>query len=291
MPVLWIVGTGRCGSTLLHELLAAHPEVAVITNLDDRLGALRRGGRGNAALVRIGTTLPSVAGRRVAPSEAYRTLSAIDPGFAEPCRDLHDDDVHPPVAAGLRALVERRCASQQATTFVHKHTGWPRLGYLAEALPDVRIVHVVRDGRAVAASWLRQGWWDGWHGPDRWRWGPLPDDLADLWHKEEQSFTALAGLGWRLLIDTYDRTAPLLPTAPLEIRYEDLVVAPERELDRVLALVGLPPSPAVADAVRRANIRSVGRDAWRAGLRPTEAERLERVLVPTLAARGYGASS
>ena len=32
----WVLGTGRCGSTLVHEVLARHPGVGFLTNLEDR---------------------------------------------------------------------------------------------------------------------------------------------------------------------------------------------------------------------------------------------------------------
>jgi nucleoside-diphosphate-sugar epimerase len=33
----FVLGTGRCGSTLIHELLARHEGVGFLSNLDDRL--------------------------------------------------------------------------------------------------------------------------------------------------------------------------------------------------------------------------------------------------------------
>ena len=34
---IFVIGTGRCGSTLTEEILCRHPEVGFISNLDDRL--------------------------------------------------------------------------------------------------------------------------------------------------------------------------------------------------------------------------------------------------------------
>ncbi|MEY2426226.1 MAG: hypothetical protein QOI61_1798, partial [Actinomycetota bacterium] len=33
----FVLGTGRCGSTLVHELLARHHDVGFLSNIEDRL--------------------------------------------------------------------------------------------------------------------------------------------------------------------------------------------------------------------------------------------------------------
>src|SRR6478609_3965706 len=85
----FVLGTGRCGSTLLHEVVARHPDVAFLTNIEDRFG------RGPSGRVQAGIyrRLPAAAtekGRlRLAPSEGYRALDReVSPVIAEPARDL-----------------------------------------------------------------------------------------------------------------------------------------------------------------------------------------------------------
>lgn len=48
----FVIGTGRCGSTLVHEVLARHPGVGFVSNLEDKLPALDLRGRWNNALLR-----------------------------------------------------------------------------------------------------------------------------------------------------------------------------------------------------------------------------------------------
>src|SRR4051794_41974216 len=68
----FVLGTGRCGSTLLHELVARHPDVGFVTNVEDRFG------RGPSARIQAGIfrRLPAGApakGRpRFAPPEGHR---------------------------------------------------------------------------------------------------------------------------------------------------------------------------------------------------------------------------
>jgi hypothetical protein len=41
----FVIGTGRCGSTLVQEVLARHPEVGFVSNLEDKLPLLDLCGR------------------------------------------------------------------------------------------------------------------------------------------------------------------------------------------------------------------------------------------------------
>jgi hypothetical protein len=41
----FVIGTGRCGSTLVQEVLARHPQVGFVSNLEDKLPTLNLLGR------------------------------------------------------------------------------------------------------------------------------------------------------------------------------------------------------------------------------------------------------
>jgi hypothetical protein len=76
--------------------------------------------------------------------------------------------------------------------------------------PEARFIHVIRDGRAVANSWLQTSWWTGYQGPSRWYLGPLPEPYATEWETSDHSFVLLAGLGWKLLLDGFDTAHALV---------------------------------------------------------------------------------
>ena len=48
VPV-FVLGSGRCGSTLVQEVLARHPAMAFVSNIDDAI-RIRTGERGDAAV-------------------------------------------------------------------------------------------------------------------------------------------------------------------------------------------------------------------------------------------------
>src|SRR3954470_8947546 len=105
----FVLGTGRCGSTLVHELLSRHPDVGFVTNVDDRTGSTAAG-RMQAELFR---RLPAAATRKgrvgLAPSEAYRALEReVSPLVVEPTRDLEAADAVPWLADRFRSFFATR---------------------------------------------------------------------------------------------------------------------------------------------------------------------------------------
>jgi hypothetical protein len=288
--VVFVIGTGRCGSTLTEEILCRHPDVGFISNLDDRLQLPTSATRFNGWLYR---RLPAaVADNRLmklAPSEAYRTLDrGVSPILSSPFRDLDARDASPWLAGRLESFFAERAAAQQASTFLHKFTGWPRAAFLHKVLPTARFIHVVRDGRAVANSWLQMPWWLGFGGPERWQWGPLPPDLAANWDDADRSFALLAALLWRMLVDAHDRARAAVPDdAWLEIRYEDLTAQPRDAFDAMLHFCGLEWCDEFERALARHRFSTSRVDAFRRDLDPAELARMTQAIAPALVAHGY----
>lgn len=297
-----VVGTGRCGSTLVQELLARHPAVGFVSGFDDKLPRLNLTGRFNGPLYRRSAPRPAgmtslghsqrliERGRlRVAPSEAYQLLDRhVLAGYSRPCRDLVADDLTPYVAGRLRDFFDRRIARQRAPLLLQHVTGWPRTGLLRAAYPELPVVNVVRDGRAVANSWLQMGWWDGWRGPDGWFLGSLPDDLRAEWEESGRSFPVLAALGWRMLMDAFANARAAHPGGQwLDVRYEDLLAQPRAEVGRMLDFLGLDWSPAFERGFGRYRFHTGRGAAYRDELSPPQLTAVERVLEKPLAQWGY----
>ncbi len=286
----FVLGTGRCGSTLVHEIIARHPDVGFVSNLEDRLPFVPVPGRFNNDIYRRVPDLLTTKGRlRYAPSEAYRALDReVSPAISAPLRDLVAEDVTPWLERRFRAFFEDRAAQQRRPVFLHKFTGWPRSGFVRRIYPDARFIHVVRDGRAVANSFLQMPWWQGYRGPDEWSWGPLPADYATEWEDSGRSFAVLAGLEWKLLMDAFDTARDLVPAAQwMEVRYEDVVAAPREHLGAVLEHLGLDWTPAFERGFVRYRFDAGRRDAYRADLGIHDVAMLDASLTPVLERHGY----
>jgi omega-hydroxy-beta-dihydromenaquinone-9 sulfotransferase len=283
-PII-IVGTGRCGSTVFHRLLATHSRVMWLSGFCDRYPTRPAVNR-RAVLAASHPLLRPLLGRKVQPGECYKFWDKHAFGFSEPCRDLVRADVSARVKKQVRAVMGAMLTPTRDRLLV-KITGWPRIGYLNEIFEDARFIHIMRDGRAVASSLLHVNFWRGWYGPHGWRAGLLsPEDQA-TWESYDRSFTALAGLEWRIQMRAIETARRALdPARFLEVKYEDFCDNPREVARHVLAFSELPDSAAVERTVQATPIKNSQR--WRDDLTPDQQTLLDDLLRDDLARHGYG---
>lgn len=285
----FVIGTGRCGSTLVHDLLARHHEVGFLSNVQDSLGVLDPKGRSNGFLYR-GSPARFLRFRRQlgTPSEAYglldrRTSTILSKSF----RDLTAEDATPWLAGRIERFFDSCANAQGKSSFVHKFTGWPRARLLQQVFPQARFIHIVRDGRAFANSWLQVPW-APYGGPADWQWGPLPSEYEEEWERSGRSFVVLAGLGWKVLIDAFqDAQAKIAPDAWLEMRFEDVVADPRKSFSTMLSFLGLAWDRRFERWFSRCSFRGDRSEAFRSELRPADCALLDVVLRDHLERYGY----
>jgi hypothetical protein len=241
---------------------------------------------GAEAFVRRGVR--TILGRKVAPLEVYGFWEQHYRGFTAPYRDLTADDVMPHSLHALRAAT-RACVIASRPQLLCKITGWPRIGFLNAVYPQAKFINVIRDGRAVASSFLRMRSWRGWLGPDNWGWGPLSADQHERFQAHGCSFVALAALHWEILMDAYERAKPAIPADRLlEIRYEDLCADPIGTVRRACEFAQLEFSPHLEQQVRGFRLRSQN-DKWKEGLSPAQQATLNDCIRDCLSRWGYRA--
>ena len=149
---------------------------------------------------------------------------------------------------------------------------------LAALFPESVFVHLVRDGRDVACSFLELGW---------------AESIEE------------AALHWRRRVTAGRRAGHKLPTGRyVEMRYEDLVDSPEQALRRLCDAIDLPfdeamldPSERAAELVRTtahpeyhrhlALPPTAGLRDWRRQLDGGQLDRFELLAGTTLEAFGY----
>ena len=150
------------------------------------------------------------------------------------------------------------------------------------SFPDALFIHTVRDGRDVALSLSRQAWIK-----------PIPGDAIPP--------LLPAALYWDWAIARGRAVGRRLGRFYLEVRYEDLVRAPQAVLDRVSTFLG---HPLDHERIRQMGIGSVTRpntsfatesrdqgfqplERWRSACGQQELARLEAFLGPRLLDLGY----
>jgi hypothetical protein len=148
------------------------------------------------------------------------------------------------------------------------------LPFLARTFPGLQVIHIIRDGRDVAASHIRKPWLradaatSGKREPGGYLYGPW----AQWWVPLEERTGFETGpdvlrmsMAWRLFTEAALRDGAALGAERyLELRYESLVTAPSEQAERVLDFLGIdqPDSrAALAGALGKADPGSVG--AWR----------------------------
>lgn len=282
---LFLIGVGRSGSTVFQRLLGLHPRVAWLSGLAERYP--HRPGW-NRTLLRS-LEWPAVGARlrrRFRPGECWSFWESLRPGFRRPFRDLGAGDVTPRDRRLIPPALEAMMPASRSRMMI-KLTGWPRIGFLDALFPEARFLHLVRDGRAVAASLTAVGFWRGWAGPGQWRWGPLPPPYEALWEETGRSFVALAGLQWRYILEaTAQASAGLGPDRFLEVRYEDLCREPSSTLERVLSFAGIEASETFSRRLATFPLKSAN-EKWRRDLSAEQQSQLEGVLREPLERYGY----
>jgi hypothetical protein len=205
-PFPFIVGSGRCGSTLMRVMFDSHPDMAVPTEVYFPIEAPV------AWFDRSGSLLTDLAVENLEQRPWYPGLRLRPGSFLAEARRRAPLD-YPDL---IRCLYRTYADAQDKPRYGNKspmHVA--RLPQLAGMFPEARFIQIVRDGRNVALSYLEHNFG--------------PSDLAS------------AARAWRTRVSRGRRAGRALGDDRYsEVRYEDLIDDPERELRRLCAFVDLP---------------------------------------------------
>lgn len=294
--IVFILGSGRSGTTLLYKLLAAHPGVGYLSNYQSRAPALpslallhrvprralamkRRawfGGQGNAYFegrrgwsqfwVPAPAECESVFERAGVPPTPAPGFVLGEPGLTR----LRESFATVLRAGGGQALVCKRTANNR------------RVAVLRQAFPRCRFIHLVRDGRSVADSLVRVGWWADhelfWA-------GKTPRELK----AEGASELHIAARNWVEGMHQIERGLQSVePAAKHTLRYEQLLADPVGELRRMLRFMNVAQHD---DARFEAFIASLSikpaEASWQRKWSPAERESVTALQRDTLDRWGY----
>jgi hypothetical protein len=282
---IFIVGTGRCGSTLFHHMLSFHEHVSWLSPSCQKRPARPQLNRRYMSLLDA-PLFSRYARKLIYPVEAYAFWERYCPGFSEPCRDLTEHDLAPKAAKKVRRALAQVITDRRPRLLV-KVTGWPRIRYLKALYPDARFIHVYRDGRAVANSLLNIYFWSGWRGPDNWRWGALSPEQQARWVEHDRSFAALAGIQWEILMEAQEQARQFLsPDDLLEIRYENLCRDVTGIFENATQFCSLDWSTRFKATVQTKQIVNTN-DKWRQDLGSVQQQQLNTCIQHALAKYGY----
>jgi len=217
-PFLFITGSGRSGTTLLRSMFDSHPDMAIPGEsgfLWQRYKHYERAGQFDKG--RFATELTSHRRFRRWGLDADRVVA-----------ELSDPAVQG-LADAVRCVFRMFADDKGKERYGDKTPGHIlRLPLLAQYFPEARFVHLIRDGRNVALSYL-----------DIDEWG--------------SSSVAEAAINWRKRVLKGRRDGMALgPERYQEVRYEHLVENPEKELRRLCEFADLEFHPSMLRYFERA---------------------------------------
>lgn len=245
-PVI-VVGTGRCGSTMLHRVLALHEDLGWLSPYNEvlptqawvsRLSNLYRS-TGLSRKTRHLEAFPK-------PFEAYRFWEHYLPGFSRRDKPQTAADVPRAAIPRVHAILSRVLRHQGRPRLLVKVTGWARVAYFNEIFPDAVFVWLNREHRSVVSSWIQAGWLDVTSAPDSksWQWGPVPDAYLELWRELGGDRILSAALKIQLDLDDIRRNLAHFPARHHTLQYAQLIGSPHQSLQALLEFCGLPWSEA-----------------------------------------------
>jgi Sulfotransferase family len=265
---LHVLGVRRSGTTLLRVILDRSSELAIPDE---------------------SYFVPQLARRHRGPVDVARFLD--DVGRLATVRDwgLRADDIEPRLEDGMSpgaaigAIFESYAAAQGKSRWGDKTPLYMQhLGVLEHLFPDALFVHLVRDGRDAALSFLAvppgimtEGWGH-------------PRDAAGFACQWRTEVEAARGLGARVGRERY-----------LELRYEEVVAAPEEALRAATRFAGIPYEPAMleyvgqVDAARKPHQQRLNQQPtpgvrdWRTEMRAEDVEAFETIAGDLLSDLGY----
>jgi Sulfotransferase family len=212
-PYLFIVGCARSGTTLVHRIVDAHPEIAITPEMH----WITRQFRSRNGLVTPELVSELTGHKRFAqfeiPREEFEGLLGSGealpyPTFLNRVFGLYGKINNKPLVGNKTPAYVRNIP-----TF---HALWP----------DAKFVHIIRDGRNVCLSILN------------WKKAERTAGRYASWEEDPVSTTAL---WWeRKVRKAREDGAALGPGLYHEMLYEDLVEDPERECNRLCEFLGVP---------------------------------------------------
>ena len=210
----FIIGTGRCGSSMLAQMLNSHSKICVPHELQILFEYSNNGSR-------LHEIFKEKKNERFGPEDFVELIEARCPHkFHEyfDYRHFFEKQQYPILSFKklVNSLYSEIAESKHKEVFIEQ-TPWygQRIDILNELFPDAKYIHMIRDGRDVAISFARTPWWHN----------DIGENL-ERWHTEV-----------RQIIDSSNQI--LNSNQMLQVRYEDFVEQPENGLRRICDFLGI----------------------------------------------------
>lgn len=282
---IFILGSGRSGTTLLYNLLSVHPEVCWFSILTDthyswpHLSFFHR----ILDLPWLGQKLK----QRIIASDrnTYSVYPVEGEGiYHELCRFEQTKKTTEKTPGAAHPELLKQCVATHLKytgkpRFLNKQTAnTQRLSLMHALFPDAYWIHIIRDGRAVANSLTHVAWW-----PTTQIWW-LRKTPAQ-WNPDGTKWLALSAKHWEKNVMEIRSCASHLKPKYLEIRYEDLIRSPRKTIGHIVRFTRLTSEKSYFDSLPTSLKNS--NTKWRSSLSENEKRLLNKTIGSYLRSLGY----
>jgi len=280
---IFIVGSGRSGTTILYNLLSTHPQSCWLSNYSDRfpkfklMPLLHR----TLDLPFLGKMLKkniiSSQNFSLKPEEGGRIYRKYC-GFKDSVKTT-EQDWNSKIENKFKEVIERHLALSHKKRFLNKQTANnQRIRLINYMFKDAYYIHMIRDGRAVANSLFNVRWW---YDTDIWWLGKKPSE----WKEEGREDLELCGLHWKHDVEEIMKNKALFENRYIEIRYEEFVADVWGTMNRIIDFCELSKSKKFLDILPQTlpNMNY----KWKKNLTKNQKEILDKTIKTYLKLLGY----
>lgn len=208
---VFIVGSARSGTSLVASIIqnspiyaSYHAETKLLKECESKYGSLDR---------------PDV--RKIFLEDWLRSRQFLRSGLSE--REATELlEVNSSYASFLSAYMNQVANKQGCDRWIDSTPDNSYvLDVIASQFPNAKVIHMLRDGRAVALSLAKLGWS-----------GVGTDDFDKA--------LLYSSLKWQSAVTLVQYLSPLLNDRYMEVRYEDFVRKPEQKIKEICDFLGIP---------------------------------------------------
>lgn len=248
-PIIFL-GTGRCGTSILSEIVMRHPHLAYPSNYQiwfpfiPQINLLRflfenrywnvRGQKKQLNQVKILNKLTFY------PVENYKWWGWITKGKVDMSRDFLLDRVASVEENRLiRNYLNNLVRYQVKRRLCLKITGPSRIGFFKSIFPDAIFVNVDRDNVSTIKSFLKVPFWKSRGGRQLWWKGAYSLKEKELAERNKDNTLFLTAFQIKKLKQVCQYEINTCDPSIINIFYEDFIRNPKKEISRILKFCGL----------------------------------------------------
>jgi omega-hydroxy-beta-dihydromenaquinone-9 sulfotransferase len=225
---IFLIGSGRSGTTILYKLLCIHPELCWFSNYTNTFPKLPV-----LSIFQRITDLPLLGSSikaQMIKRKPWKILpNPVEGGtiYHDYCRFKHDrrtyaNDPDEQTFLKFKRIIEMHLKFTFKNRFISKQTAnTQRLRLINRLFPNAYFIHLIRDGREVANSYLNVPWWKN---TNLWWLGAKPS----AFNESEIDPIELCALQWRNNVKEILEVCKPFSERYLEVRYENLIRNPKK---------------------------------------------------------------